>query len=117
MNIGPYLVNQSIDGDAHRLAPAAHRVRRFIAFGRIGDRREVRAPDLASIHTGNEFRVAEANIERADDGFHAFLQSASRALQGSSLAPFLSSRNRAFWAGLSASGHTVGALHCDYVAT
>jgi hypothetical protein len=33
----------------------------------------VRAPDLASVHTRNEFGVAEANIERAYDGFHAFL--------------------------------------------
>src|SRR6266496_3476425 len=117
MNIGPDLIDQPIDRDAHRLAPAAHRVRRFIAFGRIGDRWEVRAPEVASVHTRNEFRVAEADIERAYDGFHAFLQSASRTLQGSLFAPFLSSRNRAFWAGLSASGHTVGALHCDYVAT
>jgi hypothetical protein len=70
----------------------------------------VRAPDLASVHTQNELRVAEANIERADDGFHAFLQSASRALQGSPLARFLSSRNRAFWVGLSASSRTAGAL-------
>src|SRR6266851_4460564 len=58
--------------------------------------------------------VVPADIERADDGFHAFLQSASRALQGSPFAPFLSSRNQAFSMGLSASGRTVGALHCDY---
>ena len=32
-------------------------------------------------------------------------------------AAFLPSLNRAFWAGLSASGRTVGALHCDYGAT
>src|SRR5438128_12547992 len=117
MNIGPDLIDQPIDRDAHRLAPATHRVRRFIVFGRIGERWEVRAPDLASVHTRNEFRVAEADIERADHGFHAFLRSASRALQGSPLAPILSSRNRAFWTGLSASGRTAGTLHCDYRAT
>ena len=48
---------------------------------------------------------------------HAFLQSASKSLQGSPFAPFLSSRNRAFWVGLSASGRTLGALHCDYSVT
>jgi hypothetical protein len=30
----------------HRLAPAAHRVRRFIVLGRIGDRWEVRAAHI-----------------------------------------------------------------------
>jgi hypothetical protein len=34
----------------------------------------VRAPDIAFFRTGNEFRVAKSNIERPDDGFHAFLQ-------------------------------------------
>jgi hypothetical protein len=48
---------------------------------------------------------------------HAFLQSASRSLQGSPFPALLSGQNRAFWAGLSASGRTVGTLHCDCSAT
>jgi hypothetical protein len=42
-----------------------------------------------------------------------------RSLRGSLIdpAPFLSNRNRAFWMGLSASGRTVGTLHCDCSAT
>ena len=47
----------------------------------------------------------------------SLLPKSIKGTQGSPFAPFLSSRNRAFWAELSASGRTVGALHYDYSAT
>ena len=75
MHIGPYFVDQPIDRDAHGLAPTAHRIDRFIAFGRIGDRRKVRTPDLTSVDSYNKFGVAKTNIECPDDRFHAFLRS------------------------------------------